>query len=94
MSPTLGIERGQHGRIYDLMERSPFPEGSRFYIDAGGLECPCGHVLRHADEFVEIFRSRGLQDGVDYLFRPDPQGKHEEEAWRYRLPGAMQYLLA
>lgn len=93
MSPNLGVRDGRHGPAFGFAAAAPFPPGGRLYLDAGGLECPCGHVLRHAADFVGVLAAKGLVAGRDYLFRPDPDGAHDEAAWRRRLPGAIHFLL-
>lgn len=94
MSPSLGISDGRHGPAFEFVAGAPFQAGGRLYLDAGGLECPCGHVLRHAEDLVGVLNAKGLVAGRDYLWRPDPDGTHDESAWRRRLPGAIHFLLA
>ncbi|MBM3270623.1 MAG: alpha/beta hydrolase [Candidatus Sericytochromatia bacterium] len=92
MSPSLGISGGVMGPIYPYVQRAVRTGDGRIYLDAGGLECPCGHVLRQADEMAALLVRKGFELGDNLMWVPDPQGSHDEEHWSRRLPAALAFL--
>lgn len=91
MSPSLGGKGGSLGPLFSYVERATRPPG-KVYLDAGGRECPCGHVLRHAEAMAELLAGRGFHPGHQLKWAPDPTGDHDEWHWRRRLPGALDFL--
>lgn len=91
MSPSLGISGGRLGPLFPYIQEAQRPPG-RIYVDAGGRECPCGHVVRHAEALAELLASRGFAPGRELMWYADPTGDHDEWHWRRRLPAAMDFL--
>ena len=91
MSPSLGISKGRHGPIYSFVEEAKHGP-HRIYLDAGGKECPCGHVLRHAEDMAIVLIDKGYQPGHSLMWYPDPAGDHDEYHWRKRLPLAVNFI--
>lgn len=91
MSPSLGVSGGRLGPIIPFIEQAQRPLG-KIYLDAGGRECPCGHVLRHAESLAELLAHKGYVPGQHLRFHPDPAGDHDEWHWRRRMPGALNFM--
>lgn len=91
MSPSLGVAGGHPGPMYDYVRAAARRDG-KLYLDAGGLECPCGHVLRHAEDMARVLVDKGYRPGVELAWHPDPTGTHDEEHWKQRLPGAVAFM--
>lgn len=91
MSPSLGVSGGKLGPIVPFVAASPRSSG-RIYLDAGGRECPCGHVLEHAERMAELLAQKGFLPGRDLLWFPDAEGDHDEFHWRSRLPRAISFM--
>jgi predicted alpha/beta superfamily hydrolase len=85
------VGKDEHGPIFDFVHRAPFP-GGKVYLDAGVQECECSGIMRHTGDMTNLLVSKGYRPGADLLFRPDPHGKHHEESWKHRLPGALDFM--
>ena len=87
MSPSLWLARG---KMFRDLETHKTPWTSRIYLDAGAHE---HRIFRDCARLATGLRARGYGD-AGLLWRPDPQGRHQEAHWRRRAPGALQYLFA
>ncbi len=73
----------------------------RIYIDwgqerAGGVHNRFieGWATSRCEEMVDILRrDHGYRDGVDMMAVADPDGQHNEDSWRRRLPQALRFAL-
>ncbi len=86
MSPSLWFARG---KIFPYVAGEPRPWTSRIYLDAGAREGVWAQTNRLADHL----RDRGYADG-DLRWVADPHGRHREQDWRRRAPGALEFLYA
>jgi enterochelin esterase-like enzyme len=86
MSPSLWFA-GR--RMLSWIEQQPRPPASRIYLDCGGREGP--KMMPNAEWLAHRLRRRGW--GQDALWwRIEARGRHNEKAWRRRLPGALRFL--
>ncbi|HEX7604882.1 MAG TPA: alpha/beta hydrolase-fold protein [Polyangiaceae bacterium] len=91
MSPSLGAPGGHHGPMFSYVHEAP-RSGGKIYLDAGARECECTSILRHTGDMAGLLAHRGYQPGADLLWRPDPQGSHDEQSWKRRLPAALDFV--
>jgi enterochelin esterase-like enzyme len=87
LSPSLWVARGQ---LFGFIQSRPRPPLSRIYLDAGALEGG-GRMLPLARRMAEALAKRGY-DHDQLHFRADPRGRHNERAWRRRLPHALRFM--
>ena len=93
LSPSLGVSGGHHGPLFSYVREAPRVDG-RVYLDAGDNECECTNIMRHTGDMASLLSHKGFRAGVDLLWRPDPDGTHDEASWKRRLPGALEFLCA
>ncbi len=87
MSPSLWFARGA---MADLVARVELPRTSKIYLDVGGRESRHG-MIATATQMARLLMMRGYGD--DRLrFKVEASGRHNERAWRRRLPGALRFL--
>jgi predicted alpha/beta superfamily hydrolase len=102
MSPTLffaGLA------IFDWLAERPFA-GGRIYLDVGTLEGrrprrrpapaprhPSG-AMKRLRRLRRLLVKKGYREGIDLRLVEEAGARHEEAAWRRRLPGAVEFLLA
>lgn len=89
MSPSIRWHDSKIVELYaDWPATLPRP---RIHLDMGGRE------WRGAFEDVRRFRDTlletGWREGVDLNYVEDRYGRHHEESWGRRLPGALRFLL-
>lgn len=84
LSPALWPGRG---RIYELA-RTRRDDGLRVYLDAGGREVNGKLVAQ-----VRRLRDLLARQGCDVAYVEDPDGDHNEAAWRRRFPAALAWFL-
>lgn len=48
--------------------------------------------LEDAEYLIDILEAKGFENGVHFLWVPDPEGEHNEWHWRKRLPLALAWL--
>ena len=88
VSPALWF--GQ-GRIFDFIDAAPAPAG-RVYVDVGAHEG--AGTLRDVRRLARSLTRRGLRRKNGSLrYVEDPRGRHSEDDWARRLPGALEFLL-
>ena len=86
LSPSVWIDGGVfHRHIADL----PLPAVRRIYLDAGAKE---SRTMVHSLTLVDLLVAKGCVVGDDLMWRPDARGRHNEAAWRRRLPKALRFL--
>jgi len=96
MSPSLWFGTGA---IFDFVAGQGDPYRSRVYLDCGGQEGG-GRMLALTERMAAHLRGRGWLErkgprgdmGRFLMFRADARGRHDERAWRRRLPKALQFL--
>jgi enterochelin esterase-like enzyme len=88
MSPSFGIV-GR--RFFEWIAAQPLPWTSRIYLD-GGVREGRGTTLPRVAAIAGLLRARGYGESR-LRFRRDARGRHDEAAWRRRLPGALRFLL-
>lgn len=84
MSPSIA-----HTPLRAFAERAPSATG-KVYLDAGARECECTGIMKDTGELAELLARRGDRE---VTFRPDPEGAHDEQSWKRRLPGALDFVL-
>lgn len=89
MSPSIAMAGGRLAGFVAESSRT----GGAIYLDAGGRECDCTSILRDTRELSELLTHKGFRMGDDLLFVPDADGAHDEQSWKRRLPGALQFAL-
>jgi predicted alpha/beta superfamily hydrolase len=88
MSPALWY--GQ-GRIFDVVSAVSTPAG-RVYVDVGTHEGV--GTLRNTRRLARTLTRRGWRRKNGSLrYVEDPRGRHSEDDWARRLPGALEFLL-
>jgi predicted alpha/beta superfamily hydrolase len=87
-SPALWFARRA---IFGRIEAMPSPPG-RIYLDAGTAEGPM--LLAHVARLRAILIEKGYRTGRDLRFVIERKGRHDEESWGRRLPGALRFLLS
>ena len=87
MSPALWVRRE---RVFEAVERTKPPPGTRVWIDVGGRESDRWQDRYDAGyaEMRALLESKGCVVGG---YR-DADAVHHETAWAERLPGALQFL--
>ncbi|MEB3195926.1 MAG: alpha/beta hydrolase-fold protein [Candidatus Sericytochromatia bacterium] len=88
MSPSLWVNRAG---MAQLAYQARWTAEMRLYLDAGGREMG-GQALRDARRMAEQLVARGLEPGVQLMWRPDRRGAHNERNWARRLPKALRFL--
>ena len=63
-----------------------------FYMDNGGLGLE-SQLQPGIDEMILALKSKGYEDGKDFIFLPDPAAQHTEAAWAKRFPPALLRVL-
>jgi enterochelin esterase-like enzyme len=91
MSPSLGLPGGHHSPLFGYAHHAQ-RSGGRIYIDAGARECECTSILRHTGDLAGLLEHKGYRHGVDLAWRADPEGSHDEQSWKRRLPGALDFV--
>ncbi len=86
MSPSLWFA-GR--RMLSWIEQQPRPVVSRIYLDCGGREGL--KMMPNAEWLAHWMRRRGWRED-DLWWRAEARGRHNEKAWRRRLPGALRFL--
>jgi enterochelin esterase-like enzyme len=76
--------------IFGFLSARPTPAVSRVYLDCGGREAG-GRMLPAAQALAERLSERGYPRR-QLWWRPDPDGEHNEAAWRRRLPRAVRFM--
>ncbi|MCI0577414.1 MAG: alpha/beta hydrolase [Chloroflexi bacterium] len=99
MSPALWFA---HSAIYDYVENTPFNLG-RLYLDVGTREHGDGGPFKLPTRSRRYYASvrrlqrllvaKGYQPRRTLLYVEEKWGRHEEMAWRRRLPKAIRFLL-
>jgi len=77
------------GEVYAQTAAHPWPPGTRTYFYIGGREDP--EAVPDVDRMVALLRTQGHAPG-DITEHVDPQGQHEERAWRAEFPRAVAWL--
>lgn len=75
--------------LRDVAEHAAHGRG-RVYLDAGARECECTGIMEETGKLAELLHHRGDRA---VTFRPDPEGTHDEQSWKRRLPAALQFAL-
>lgn len=93
MSPSLWFTRA---RVDAFLRAQTNPYRSRIYLDAGALEGD-GTIPKLVRLLATQLRSRGwrpaaAKQDLRLLATIDPRGKHNERAWRKRLPKALRFI--
>lgn len=98
MSPALWPDR--FAIFQDLMMCLP-AETAKIYLDHGQKEGPAedpkqlGQILFEQSKLMsDLLDVLGFTPGERLIWLPDPEGQHNETAWRRRLPAALDFLLA
>jgi predicted alpha/beta superfamily hydrolase len=63
-----------------------------FYIDNGGVGLE-SQLQPGVDEMIAALKSKGYQEGKDFVVVIDPTAKHSEADWAKRFPHALQLVL-
>lgn len=97
MSPALWPDR--FAIFQDLMMCLP-AENAKIYLDHGQKEGPAedpkqlGQILFEQSKLMaDLLDVLGFVPGERLLWHADPEGEHNETAWRRRLPSALDFLL-
>jgi enterochelin esterase-like enzyme len=95
MSPSLWFTRAKMSAFIGA-QTNPFR--SRIYLSAGMREGD-GTIARLTRALGAQLRARGWRPPKDrrdhrLVVRIDPRGRHDERAWRGRLPQALRFLCA
>jgi predicted alpha/beta superfamily hydrolase len=93
MSPSLWFTRE---RVAAFIRAQSNPYRSRIYLDAGLREGD-GTIAKLTRVLGKELRARGWRPPTDrralrLLVRIDSRGRHDERAWRRRLPKALRFI--
>lgn len=93
MSPSLWFTRE---RVAAFIRAQPNPYRSRIYLDAG-LHEGDGTIAKLTRALGKQLLARGWRSPADerelrLLVRIDRRGRHNERAWRRRLPKALRFI--
>lgn len=95
MSPALWPNR--FGIFQDLLMLRPHPQ-AKIYLDHGQKEGPpemqdIGDILFEQTQLMaDVLDCLGFTPGKRLLWKPDPEGEHNEKSWSRRLPEALRFL--
>ena len=87
MSPSLWVGSA---RLFEWLATHPLPGASRIYLDSGGKEGG-GGMLRLAERLKTQLLAQGYP-AEQLGFHADPEGLHNERAWRRRAPRSLDFL--
>jgi predicted alpha/beta superfamily hydrolase len=95
MSPAFQYHRPDGSLSADYLQE--FTDAKRppstpfFYIDNGGVGLEL--LLQPGiDEVLAELKNKGLQVDKDYVWKSNPDARHDESAWAKRMPAALQML--
>lgn len=94
MSPAFRSPDGfnyQFNYITNVKESANAPDDVFFYIDNGGIDLEA-QLQPGIDEMIAALKSRGFEQGVDFVFIKDDDAPHNEHAWAERMPEALRLL--
>ena len=77
------------GEVYTQTAAHPWPSGTKTYFYIGGREDE--EAVPDVDRMVALLRTQGHAAG-DVTVHVDPQGQHNERAWRAEFPRAIAWL--
>jgi len=77
------------GEVYTQTAAHPWPSGTKTYFYIGGREDE--EAVPDVDRMVALLRTQGRAAG-DIAVHVDPQGQHNERAWRAEFPRAIAWL--
>ncbi|HEU4507268.1 MAG TPA: alpha/beta hydrolase-fold protein [Pyrinomonadaceae bacterium] len=63
-----------------------------FYLDNGGIGLE-SQLQPGIDEMLSALKSKGYEEGKDFIFIPDPTAQHFESAWAKRFPHALTLVV-
>jgi predicted alpha/beta superfamily hydrolase len=63
-----------------------------FYMDNGGVGLE-SQLQPGIDEMLSALKSKGYENGKDFVFIRDPAAKHFEADWARRFPNALMLVL-
>ncbi len=90
MSPAHWVGNGQ---IVEMITQAQQPTG-KLYMDIGGKEGRSGlSYMQAVRRMADTLKQKGYIDGETLSYVEDEQGSHNEDAWAYRLPDALRFLL-
>lgn len=92
MSPALWVNRGE---IFNYIGSIPMKESTMIYLDCGGREGPedLPYLAQQLTSFMaDLLEVKARFPNRQLLWHPDPDGQHNEENWRKRLPQALEFL--
>lgn len=76
------------------------PSRPKVYLDwglerAGGFHNQVIEAMatREGQAMATLLRERGYREGADLRAVEDPEGRHDEDSWRRRLPDALAFVL-
>jgi predicted alpha/beta superfamily hydrolase len=88
MSPSI---RWADYAVLRTIDAGKLPPG-RIHLDMGGEEAP--GAIDDARRLRDTLVACGWREGADLQYVEDHVGGHCEEAWSWRLPDALRFLLA
>jgi predicted alpha/beta superfamily hydrolase len=96
MSPAFRLEKkDSHDTTIDYVstvEKSDPPKQPVFfYIDIGGVGLEA-NLQPGVDAMLTALKSKGLNEGRDFMYVRDPEAKHFEGAWATRFPMAIESM--
>lgn len=89
MSPSLWVDEGN---MFMYVAKAFCAGDPRLYLDCGAKEAE-GIVIEHAQWMADLLERKGFEPERNFRWVPDPEGEHDEKAWRRRAPAAFAYLL-
>lgn len=96
MSPAFRSPDGfnyQFNYIDTVKKSAVTPENVLFYIDNGGIDLEA-QLQPGIDEMITALKSRGMREGVDFVFIKDEKAPHNEHAWADRMPEALRLIFS
>ena len=77
-----------------LKEVPKFPRNLKIWLDMGWKEgSDAAEGLQNARDLKSALEKRGYAEGRNMAYYEDREGGHNEQAWAYRLPMAIKFLM-
>jgi predicted alpha/beta superfamily hydrolase len=81
------------GVVIDYLQRHlPDPQTHKFYFDFG-TETLDAQYERYQMKMDAVMKTRGYQEGKNWITRKFPGAEHSERAWRKRVDVPLRFLL-
>ena len=91
MSPALKIQDLDYVKVVNQHSKSK--KDIFLYLDNGGVGLEA-ELRPGIDEMITVLKTKGFQEGHDFVFIVDPTASHFESDWAKRLPEALRLVFS